>query len=440
MTLAVISPVPYRGAPSPSYRHGYEEGYRQGLASGLQSYGRIFEGTSIIIPTYNQLHFLKKCLKSIEKYTDLPYEIIVVDNGSQDGTAAYLESLGGRVRFRVLPANLGFSSAVNTGLMMAKGQYIVLLNNDTLVTERWLRNMLMCLESHPGIGMVGPVTNYISGEQRIRVPYRRVEDMPAFARRHNITNPGLWRDTLWLRGYCMLFRRELFEELGYFDEGYELGNFEDNDYNIRVRLAGRRLVIAGDTFIHHFGSVTVRSMAGTLRRTNVQNEAYYLAKWGHADSWVGPVGAQVASLAGAVRPGLALYPEMVVVKGLGDAIYWIEGGQRHPVIGAVSVPVVPVTQVDLRRWPAGEPVPAGTVERRWRGLDDPSGWSASLAVLPDGTAYHVEAGVVRRIVSRVALESWRLHLKPPRAVTPEELKQRPEGLPIIPLPIIRQAL
>jgi hypothetical protein len=73
-------------------------------------------------------------------------------------------------------------------------------------------------------------------------------------------------------------------------------------------------------------------------------------------------------------------------------------------------------------------------------MDDPSGWSASLAVLPDGTTYHVEAGVVRRIVSRPALESWRLHLKPPRAVTLEELKQRPEGLPIIPLPIIKQRL
>jgi GT2 family glycosyltransferase len=400
----------------------------------------LFEGTSIIIPTYNQLHFLKKCLKSIDKYTDLPYEVIVVDNASRDGTAAYLESLGGRVRFRVLPANMGFSCAVNIGLMMAKGTTIVLLNNDALVTERWLRNMLTCLESDPSIGMVGPVTNFISGEQRIKVPYRRVEDMPAFARRHNHSNPGLWRDTHWLRGFCMLFRRELFEELGYFDEGYELGNFEDNDYNIRVRLSGKRLVIAGDTFIHHFGSVTVRSMAGTLRRTNVHNEAYYVAKWSNPDSWVGWVGARVASLAGTVRAGWALYPEMVVVKGLGDNIYWIEGGQRHPILGSVSVPVVPVSQVDLRRWPIGEPVPAGAVERRWRGMDDPSGWSASLAVLPDGTTYHVEAGVVRRIVSRPALESWRLHLKPPRAVTLEELKQRPEGLPIIPLPIIKQRL
>ncbi len=438
--MAVTSPVPLRKAFMPSYRHGHEEGYRQGFAAGVQDYGRLFDGTSIIIPTYNQLHFLKKCLKSIDKYTDSPYEAIVVDNASTDGTGEYLESLGGRIRFRVLAANLGFSGAINAGLMMAKGQTIVLLNNDTLVTEQWLRNMLHCLYSDPRIGMVGPVTNYVSGEQRIRVPYHRVEDMQDFARGHNQSNPSLWRDAEWLRGYCMLFRRELFEELGYFDEGFEPGNFEDNDYNIRVRLAGKRLVIAGDTFIHHFGNVTIRALGQSLKRINNRNEAYYMSKWSNPASWVGRIAGQMENFQGSVRVGAALYPEMVAVQGLGETVYWIEGGQRHPVVGTISIPVVRVTQIDLRRWPVGELVPAGAVERRWRGLDDPSGWSASIAVLPDGELYHVEAGVVRRIVSRPALESWHLHFKPFRSVTPEELSGRPEGLPIIPLPVIKQRL
>lgn len=68
-------------------------------------------------------------------------------------------------------------------MMMAKGSTIVLLNNDTLVTENWLDNLMACLNSDDTIGMVGPMTNYISGQQKIDVPYTDIADMPAFARR-----------------------------------------------------------------------------------------------------------------------------------------------------------------------------------------------------------------------------------------------------------------
>lgn len=438
--IAAVTDTPQRAGINPSYRQGFEEGYRQGLQAGSLHFGTRFEGTSIIIPTYNQLHFLKQCLNSIHKHTESPYEIIVVDNNSGDGTSEYLESLRGEVRFRVLDANRGFAGAVNVGLMMAKGSTIVLLNNDTLVTPNWLRNMLFCLYSDPRIGMVGPVTNFISGQQKIHVPYRKLEDMQAFARRHNHRRPRQWRDAEWLMGYCLLFRRELFEELGYWDEGFEFGNFEDNDYNIRVRLSGKRLVIARDTFIHHFGSVSIRAMGDALAGFNARNQSYFLAKWNNPSAWIAQVDRQRAGQPGGAAAAHALYPERVAVQGISGPVYWIEGGQRHPVQGELSFPPVFVSQIDLRRWPIGEPVHAGDAERRWRGLDDPAGWEAGVAVLSNGALYHLEGNLYRRIIGYQALESWHLHLKPVRLITEEELTGRSEGLPVIPLPILKQRL
>ena len=132
-----------------SYKAGMEAGYSQGVKAGYSSYDSFFEGTSIIIPSFNQAGYLKLCIDSISDNTELPYEIIVVDNASTDETAAYLRGLNGQVRYCILPENYGFSGAVNRGLMMAKGTTMLVLNNDTLVTDNWLENMLGCLNSIP---------------------------------------------------------------------------------------------------------------------------------------------------------------------------------------------------------------------------------------------------------------------------------------------------
>ena len=226
----------------------------------------LFEGVSIIIPTYNQREYALKCVSSIEKHTPAPYEIIVVDNGSKDGTAEAMLRKGGMVRVAALEVNRGFAGGVNQGLMMARGRHIVVLNNDTLVTPGWLDNMMACLDSDPEIGLVGPVTNYIGGDQQIDVPYSEVQDMWSFAARHNRPDPGKHRVTERLVGFCWLFSRDLLERVGYLDEGYAVGNFEDDDWMIRVKLAGYKLAVAGDAFIHHFGSVSMKALGNRILR------------------------------------------------------------------------------------------------------------------------------------------------------------------------------
>lgn len=422
------------------YQEGFDAGYREGVQSGLQRYPTLFEGTSIVIPTYNQLNMLQQCIESIMRNTKVPYEIIVVDNASTDGTSAYLTELGGQVRYRLLDNNRGFAGAINVGMLMAKGRTIVLLNNDVIVTEQWLENLLVCLNSDEAIGMVGPVTNYISGAQQIEVPYTKIEDMPKFARENNQSNPSRWQRTDRLTGFCLLFRRELFESVGYFDEGYEIGNYEDDDYNIRVRLLGRSLVIAQDSFIHHFGSVSMKALGDKFMEVNDKNQFYYMDKWHNPNEWIHEARQYTEHQAITIPHAAAFYPEQVVVQAIGANGYWIEQGVRRLVHGVLTFPSTRVSQIDLRRWPLGEPISSEEVERLWRGLGDPNGWGCGTVMLPEGAVFHVEGDKVRRIIGVAVMQAWNLHLKPLKMVTPEMLAEKAHGLPIIAPPLLRQIL
>ncbi|WP_256759866.1 glycosyltransferase family 2 protein [Cohnella sp. WQ 127256] len=422
------------------YREGYEEGYCEGVHSGIQKFPTIFEGTSIVIPTYNQLNMLKQCIDSIIANTDIPYEIIIVDNASMDGTAAYLKELRGQVRFHILEKNHGFAGAINKGMMMAKGRTILLLNNDTLVTENWLNNLLICLNSDEGIGMVGPITNYISGEQQINVPYEDIADMPKFARENNQSDPSRWRRIDRLTGFCLLFRRELFEGIGYFDEGFEIGNFEDDDYNIRVRFLGKSLVMAQDTFIHHFGSVSMKALGDRFQEVNSRNEFYFLEKWRNPYDWIHHVRKHVDLQQGPLAHSAHFYPEHVIVHAIGANYYWIEQGKRRLVEGVLTVPSVRVSQIDLRRWPLAEPINAEEVERRWRGVADENGRESGIFILSDGRIYHMEDGKARCVIGSAVMQAWNLHLKPIKALASEMLDQWVQGLPVISPPILHQVL
>ncbi|QHT64086.1 glycosyltransferase family 2 protein [Paenibacillus lycopersici] len=400
---------------------GLAAGHQEGVRAGMESFGLHFEGTSIIIPSYNQLDYLKKCLASIGEYTPSPYEIIVVDNASTDGTADYLRTVGGVVRYRILERNRGFAGATNVGLMMAKGTTLLLLNNDTIVTPRWLDNMLACLNSDPGIGMVGPVTNYISGDQRIEVPYTDEAGILPFAKRFNYSDPAKWQRTDRLPGFCLLFRRELWERTGYLDEGYEIGNFEDDDFNIRVRLQGYALVIARDTFIHHFGSVSMKALGSQLPEVNAHNEHVYMDKWGNPHDLIHAVRSR-----GGGEPAqgeTSFYPQGVVVRGVTETRYWIEGGARRPIAGVTRLPALRLSQIDIRRWPAGEPIAAAEVEAAWHA--QPRIWEA------DGAIYMAESGVRRRLSSVKAAEAWGLQLRQGAPMTADQIGRLGEGLPVI---------
>jgi GT2 family glycosyltransferase len=433
----------YNRGYNAGYDAGYSSGYNLGFQKGEDAYAAGFEGTSIVIPTINQQKYLADCIESIGRFTPEPHEIIVIDNGSTDGTADYLRSLPrNKVRFKCFDRNLGFAGAVNQGLMMARGSTILFLNNDTVVTEKWLANLLACLEANPRHGLVGPVTNYISGDQLIKTTYGTMEEMHRFARAFNRLDASKWTATERLTGFCVLMRRDVFRRIGYLDEGFEIGNCEDDDYGFRCRLLGLDLIIAKDTFIHHVGSTTIKTLTpAQFEEMYARNLAFYSGKWGDTREFLAAVSAHWED--GRALASNDFYPTRILVKGPGPEIYWVENGIRRPMAHPpVGVPVTRVSQVDLKNWPLGEPIAA----EEWGGIQAELASAAqqgrplaegAIVQTPDGRLHQHQGGKLRRLATAWVLEAWNLNRYPVRMMTEAEAAVYPSGLPLIAPPVIK---
>ena len=234
--------------------------------------------TSIIIPSFNGLNQLRICVDSIRAYTTEPYEIIVVDNASKDGTTAYCRSE--KLTFISLPTNAGFPVACNMGLQLASGDELLLLNNDVVVSSNWLSNLKRALYSAPDIGIVGPVTNYASGQQQVQTFYKDIAGFHKAAETANIPNVSKWIGTQRIVGLCFLFKREVLNVVGLLDERFSPGHYEDDDYCFRARLLGYKLLIAGDTLVHHEGSVSFKQVyTGGWQELVERNRKLFIEKW-----------------------------------------------------------------------------------------------------------------------------------------------------------------
>lgn len=237
--------------------------------------------TSIIVLTHNELPYTRLCLDSLERRTDLPYELICVDNASTDGTLAYLRSIPGAVVI-ANPTNRGFPAGVNQGLAVARGEQILLLNNDTVLTTGWLERLLEAFDRDPTIGLVGPSSNNVSGEQEVDVSYRDLGDLDGFAWDWARDLGGRLEPTDRLIGFCLLVRRAVFDAIGPLDEQFGIGCFEDDDLCRRASAAGWRAVIARGAFVHHFGSRTFVGSGADFAGIMAENQARYRAKWAAA--------------------------------------------------------------------------------------------------------------------------------------------------------------
>jgi GT2 family glycosyltransferase/tetratricopeptide (TPR) repeat protein len=248
------------------------------------------ELASIIILCCNELDYTRQCLESVLAHTRAPYELVLVDNGSTDGTPAYLEELKGRPgpqRVVVLrnDTNQGFPKGCNQGLAQARGRYLVFLNNDTVVTAGWLEGLIAgALTDWPKVGLVGAVTNASRPPQQIPVDYADLTGMPAFAarRRRDYAGQSLFVERL--TGFCLLARHEVLDQIGGFDEGFGAGFFDDDDLSVRALRAGFRLLVAQDAFVHHYGSRTFTALGIDCLQQLRDNYARFHEKWGPAAS------------------------------------------------------------------------------------------------------------------------------------------------------------
>jgi GT2 family glycosyltransferase/glycosyltransferase involved in cell wall biosynthesis len=247
----------------------------------------LFGEAVIIMVSFNNREYLQLCLESIWARTEYPrFRVVVVDNASGPDVVAYLQAEQARQpRLSVIynPENAGFARANNQGLAaVGEAEYVVLLNDDTVVTRGWLSRLVAHLRADPQLGLVGPLTNWASNAAKITTEYDGLDlgRLEAFAARQTVAHLGRRHPTQRLDMFCTALRRQVAQEIGPLDEAYGLGMFEDDDYALRLKRAGYRLAIAADVFVHHWGWSSFGQLdQADYDRIFEANRRYYEQKW-----------------------------------------------------------------------------------------------------------------------------------------------------------------
>lgn len=217
---------------------------------------------SIYVLAYNNLEkYTKPCVESILKYTtDVDYELVLVDNGSSDGTYEYFKSVNyDKKKIIKINKNVGIGYQALNCFDELRGKYIVLLCNDTIVTQNWLSNMIKCAQSDPKVGMICPASDYISNLQSVDFEYDSLDDMQNKAKYNNISDSKKWNERLKLVTIATLFSRECIDMTGIFDYGY-IHDYADDDISFRVRRAGYKVILCKDSFVSHRGRYTDKGL------------------------------------------------------------------------------------------------------------------------------------------------------------------------------------
>lgn len=236
---------------------------------------------SIVILSYNICEIMQQCIESIRS-NNAPesYEIVVVDNGSTDGVAEWLQKQGDII-LQCNAYNAGFAKGCNQGIALADhANDIMLLNNDTVVPCNALFWMRMALYERDSIGAVGPMTSHAVNKQMLARGYESIEQWLYEA--HLMQRPMKYpyENKLWLVGFAMLIRRKAINEIGGLDTRYEWGNYEDNDYGMALTAAGYEILLVHNSFIYHHGSVNMSKDMNKYRKYMMMNRKKLVDKWG----------------------------------------------------------------------------------------------------------------------------------------------------------------
>jgi len=238
---------------------------------------------SVVIPAYGNWAYTAACLKSISKARCLHgIEVILVDDASADETGEAAPAIEG-LRYIRNAQNLGFIGTCNRGASEAASKYLVLLNNDTQVTDGWLDRLVEVFGRFPDAGLVGSRLVYPDG--RLQECGGIVfEDGSAwnYGRNDNPSRPEYLcvREADYCSGAAIMLETALFRKLGGFDERYRPAYYEDTDLAMRVRAAGRKVYVQpASTVIHHEGVTSGTDTGSGIKRHQVDNREKFLQRW-----------------------------------------------------------------------------------------------------------------------------------------------------------------
>jgi GT2 family glycosyltransferase len=246
-----------------------------------QSNDRISCTLSVILLCWNKANYTEKCLQSVIDRTYCKnYNIIVVDNYSTDRTRTYLNAMknkyGDLIQLVYNDKNYGFAKGMNIGVKHSKSEYVILLNNDTVVGTNWDLGLIDTISKERDVFAVMPLTNKCNNRARVDIQHSSPDDL--ITKFDNLDKSYLPESTesCSLILFCAIFRRQEYCDIGHLDEKY-LNGWEDDDMYERIAQQGKQVKISMRSIIYHFGSATIGKNSHS--KVDNPNKLYYQKKW-----------------------------------------------------------------------------------------------------------------------------------------------------------------
>jgi GT2 family glycosyltransferase len=239
---------------------------------------------SVVVLCYNNLEYTKECLKYYDMMTKYPNnELVIVDNMSTDGSQRFLKEYfcckKGNIRLVLNSKNYGFSGGNNKGLEACRGDYIVMLNNDTCPLDQWLYQLVKPLIQDKKIGLISPITNQIGNEGKFFLNFNNLDDLGQKVTEYTNKNTLNQLYVPNVAFFCVGMSRKTYNEIGKMDINYGIGWFEDDDYCYRVKQKGYNIVIEKNSFVYHKGSATMNIITENKKELFERNKLYYQNKF-----------------------------------------------------------------------------------------------------------------------------------------------------------------
>ncbi|MDP2876062.1 MAG: glycosyltransferase family 2 protein, partial [Holophaga sp.] len=253
------------------------------LAEAFAQFSPEAPRASVIIPVFNKFEYTARCLLSLAALTDrTPFEIIVVDDGSTDETQQVLAELPG-LRFHRNPENLGFVDSCNAGARLARGNYLVFLNNDTLVVPGWIEALEDTFTARQDCGLVGSMLIYPNMSlQEAGGQVFRDGSASNRGKGQDIGDPNFnfLRPVDYCSGASIMISAGLFKEIGEFDTRYRPAYYEDTDLAFAVRRAGLQVYYQSASKVVHFEGITAgKNTSQGVKAFQVTNRLRFCEKW-----------------------------------------------------------------------------------------------------------------------------------------------------------------
>ncbi|WP_312071641.1 glycosyltransferase family 2 protein [Anaerotignum propionicum] len=241
---------------------------------------------SIAVISYNRLEKTKVCIENIIQNTDIPYDLILIDSGSQPEIMEYYKSVNhpNKTIIRItknINANFSFMVAMKN----LKSKYCAIVSNDVVVPKNAIKNLLTCIQSADNIGWVSPVSSNISNLQQVDLNFNTLEEMNRVAEAYNISDPLKWEERLALMPAIFFYKKECIDIVGGFDYGF-FHDFADDDMARRLNRAGYKTILCTDTWVHHdhIYNTTPQDVI-RLRNSIEQGRKNFSEKYYGLDAW-----------------------------------------------------------------------------------------------------------------------------------------------------------